>query len=175
VKSKRGNREPAPEKHTHLNDIWDVHVERKHRWLIETKFDTGQLIYYSQARINLPAYEQQLQQHIATVKNTCIYQVQQIDPQVLDSTTKTDWNGKKIRELALEYETDGQRILSVIDDTSRDLEVQFITSATAISETKNYIDGPFRAMYCDSVLFTNPNEIPPAFMTPGTHAPSRSL
>jgi hypothetical protein len=39
---------PAPttqgdKKRTHLNDIWDVHVKRKHRLLIETKFDTGQL------------------------------------------------------------------------------------------------------------------------------------
>jgi hypothetical protein len=108
-------------------------------------------------------------------KNTRIYQVQQIDPQVLDSTTKTDRNGKTICELALEYETDGQLILSGIDDTNLDLEVQFITSATAISETKKCIDGPFRALYCNLVLFTNPNEIPPAFITPGNHAPSRSL
>jgi hypothetical protein len=169
---------PAPtqgdKKRTHLNDIWDAHVERKHRSLIETKFDTGQLVYYSQARMNLSAYEQRLQQHLATVKNTRIYQVQQIDPQVLDSTTKTNRNGKTIRELALEYETDGQRILSGIDDTNRDLEVQFITSATTISETKKYIDGPFRTLYCDSVLFTNPDEVAPAFITPGNHAPSRS-
>jgi hypothetical protein len=58
---------------THLNDIWDVHIEQKHRSLIETKFDTGQLVYYSQARMNLSAYEQRLQQHLATVKNPRIY------------------------------------------------------------------------------------------------------
>jgi hypothetical protein len=94
---------------------------------------------------------------------------------VLDSTTKTDRNGKTIHELALEYETDGQRILSGIDDTNRDLEVQFITSATAISETRKYIDGPFRTLYCNSVLFTSPDEVAPAFITPGNHAPSRSI
>jgi hypothetical protein len=41
-------------------------------------------------------------------------------------------------------QSDGQRIIPGIDDTNRDLEVQFITSAAAISETKKYIASPFQ-------------------------------